>query len=160
MGRPCVSGVLGDSYASFGFDQRQALLGTSGSDRHRLDTTLYRNAADQLKTDDKFLATAGIGVGNSAAATTLGSVTEEDRGLRRLRHQPRLRPDLRLDHVTEFKEKLRSLSFPTEVRPDRTPPGDQRERRYRSAVTTRSAGTVPRTPTSSSRPLKYKVKED
>ncbi len=40
------------------------------------DVNLYRSAADTLKTDDKLLAVAGLGVGNSAAATTLGSVTK------------------------------------------------------------------------------------
>jgi hypothetical protein len=34
------------------------------------DTNLYRGAADLLKTDDKFVTVAGLGVGNSAAATT------------------------------------------------------------------------------------------
>lgn len=48
-----------------------------GSGSGARDVTLYRNAANQLKTDDKFLATAGIGVGNSAAATTLGTVTRK-----------------------------------------------------------------------------------
>lgn len=38
------------------------------------DTNLYRNAANQLKTDDKLLASLGIGVGNSAVATTPGTV--------------------------------------------------------------------------------------
>lgn len=38
------------------------------------DTNLYRGAADMLKTDDKLIAVAGIGVGNSAAATTPGNV--------------------------------------------------------------------------------------
>lgn len=41
------------------------------------DVTLYRSGADLLKTDDKLLAAAGIGVGNSAAATTLGSVAKK-----------------------------------------------------------------------------------
>jgi hypothetical protein len=41
------------------------------------DTNLYRGAANLLKTDDKFAAVAGLGVGNSAAATTLGSVTKK-----------------------------------------------------------------------------------
>jgi hypothetical protein len=40
------------------------------------DVTLYRNAADQLKTDDRFLC-ASLGVGNSAAATSLGSVVKK-----------------------------------------------------------------------------------
>lgn len=39
------------------------------------DTNLYRRAANELKTDDKFIAAAGIGVGNTASATSLGSVT-------------------------------------------------------------------------------------
>lgn len=38
------------------------------------DTNLYRLSANVLATDDKFVAAAGIGVGNSAAATTPGSV--------------------------------------------------------------------------------------
>lgn len=46
-----------------------------GSGAVAADVNLYRNAADQLKTDDKFLAVAGIGVGNTTAATTLGAVT-------------------------------------------------------------------------------------
>lgn len=41
------------------------------------DVNLYRGGVDRLKTDDKFLAVAGIGVGNSAAASTLGSVTKK-----------------------------------------------------------------------------------
>lgn len=41
------------------------------------DTNLYRDAADRLKTDDKLVAALGIGVGNSAAATTLGAVTNK-----------------------------------------------------------------------------------
>lgn len=38
-------------------------------DNGAMDTNLYRNKANQLKTDDKFLADLGLGVGNSAAAT-------------------------------------------------------------------------------------------
>lgn len=41
------------------------------------DTNLYRGAADLLKTDDKFVTVAGLGVGNSAAATALGSVVKK-----------------------------------------------------------------------------------
>lgn len=41
------------------------------------DVNLYRLGVDQLKTDDKFLAALGIGVGNSAAATTLGTVAKK-----------------------------------------------------------------------------------
>lgn len=39
------------------------------------DTNLYRYAANTLKTDDKLIAAAGLGVGNSSAATAPGSVT-------------------------------------------------------------------------------------
>lgn len=42
------------------------------------DTNLYRGAADLLKTDDKFVTVAGLGVGNSAAATTsVGSLAKK-----------------------------------------------------------------------------------
>lgn len=42
-----------------------------------LDTNLYRSAANILKTDDKLVAVGGLGVGNSAAATTPGSVVKK-----------------------------------------------------------------------------------
>lgn len=48
-----------------------------GSGAATRDTNLYRNAADQLKTDDKFVAALGLGVGNSAAATTLGTLSKK-----------------------------------------------------------------------------------
>lgn len=41
------------------------------------DTNLYRSAANVLKTDDKLIATQGIGVGNSAVAATPGTVTRK-----------------------------------------------------------------------------------
>lgn len=41
------------------------------------DTNLYRSAADQLKTDDKLIAVAGLGVGNAASATTPGTVVKK-----------------------------------------------------------------------------------
>lgn len=41
------------------------------------DTNLYRSAANTLKTDDKLITTIGLGVGNSAAATTPGTVTRK-----------------------------------------------------------------------------------
>lgn len=41
------------------------------------DTNLYRGAANLLKTDDKFVTVAGLGVGNSATANTLGTVTRK-----------------------------------------------------------------------------------
>jgi len=48
-----------------------------GSGTGAMDTNLYRLGASLLRTDDKFLAAAGIGVGNSAAGTTLGSVIKK-----------------------------------------------------------------------------------
>lgn len=48
------------------------LFGTSA------DVNLYRSAADKLKTDDMLLAVAGIGVGNSAAASSsVGSLARK-----------------------------------------------------------------------------------
>lgn len=41
------------------------------------DTNLYRGAANILKTDDKLATVAGLGVGNSAAGNTLGSVVKK-----------------------------------------------------------------------------------
>lgn len=38
------------------------------------DTNLYRAGANLLKTDDKFVAAGGIGVGNSTAASTPGTI--------------------------------------------------------------------------------------
>lgn len=38
------------------------------------DTNLYRHAANILRTDDKFVANLGIGVGNSAVAASMGAV--------------------------------------------------------------------------------------
>ncbi|MET8511962.1 hypothetical protein [Streptomyces sp. NPDC005077] len=41
------------------------------------DVTLYRSAANVLKTDDKFIAVLGLGVGNSASATALGTLSKK-----------------------------------------------------------------------------------
>lgn len=41
------------------------------------DVNLYRSAANKLKSDDMVIAALGIGVGNSAAATTPGTVTKK-----------------------------------------------------------------------------------
>lgn len=49
-------------------------LGSGAAD---WDTNLYRRAANQLKTDDKLLAALGIGVGNSAAGSTPGTVVKK-----------------------------------------------------------------------------------
>lgn len=48
-----------------------------GSGAGAADTNLYRTAANILKTDDMLVATVGIGVGNSATANTLGTVTRK-----------------------------------------------------------------------------------
>lgn len=41
------------------------------------DTNLYRNAANVLKTDDKLVAALGIGVGNSASASAVGTLSKK-----------------------------------------------------------------------------------
>lgn len=66
----------GDAQAFFQIDtlNRRLLLGRGTSS---VDVSLYASAADTLRTADKFIADAGLGVGNSAAATTLGSVTHK-----------------------------------------------------------------------------------
>lgn len=38
---------------------------------------LYRSAANVLKTDDKLITAIGLGVGNSASATTLGTLSKK-----------------------------------------------------------------------------------
>ena len=48
-----------------------------GSGTGAPDTNLYRGGADLLKTDDKFVAVGGLGVGNAVAATTPGTVTQK-----------------------------------------------------------------------------------
>lgn len=48
-----------------------------GPGNSALDTTLYRFNPAMLKSDQKILSTAGLGVGNSAAAATLGSVIKK-----------------------------------------------------------------------------------
>ncbi|MGA5116856.1 hypothetical protein [Streptomyces pseudogriseolus] len=48
-----------------------------GDGTNSRDTNLYRSGANVLKTDDKLIAALGIGVGNSASATTLGTVTRK-----------------------------------------------------------------------------------
>ncbi len=48
-----------------------------GSGTGAPDVNLYRSAADVLKTDDKLITVVGLGVGNSEAATTPGTVTRK-----------------------------------------------------------------------------------
>lgn len=51
--------------------------GTTGTTNANQDVTLTPRGSGAVKTAAKVLATAGLGVGNSAAATTLGSVTKK-----------------------------------------------------------------------------------
>ncbi|WP_328683131.1 hypothetical protein [Streptomyces sp. NBC_00343] len=41
------------------------------------DTNLYRSAANVLKTDDKLITAIGLGVGNSASATAVGTLSKK-----------------------------------------------------------------------------------
>lgn len=41
------------------------------------DVNLYRSAANVLKTDDKLVSAVGLGVGNSASATSLGTLSKK-----------------------------------------------------------------------------------
>lgn len=66
--------VVGDSTARLVMFLDKIEIGSGAAPR---DVTLYRAGPDLLKTDDKFLAAAGIGVGNSAVATSLGSVARK-----------------------------------------------------------------------------------
>ena len=67
-----------DAYSRAGIDTEGIhYWGPGGATSTGYDTNLYRSAANTLKTDDKFLATAGLGIGNSASATTPGSVVRK-----------------------------------------------------------------------------------
>lgn len=66
-----VTGETAARWAAFGDGKQE------WGDGATRDTNLYRSAANVLKTDDKLVAAAGIGVGNSAAATTPGTVTRK-----------------------------------------------------------------------------------
>lgn len=68
------SKVTGDSTNRFALETDGRMKWGDGTTQ---DVLLYRRAADQLKTDDKFLAALGIGVGNSAAGSSLGTVTKK-----------------------------------------------------------------------------------
>ncbi|MFE6092726.1 hypothetical protein ACFQ7M_12145 [Streptomyces massasporeus] len=71
--------LVADSSSRLRFDFSAASgNGTiSFGDGTNTDVNLYRNAANVLKTDDKLVAALGLGVGNSASATTLGAVTRK-----------------------------------------------------------------------------------
>lgn len=67
---------VGDTNPRFKIDkQGRVWLGAGGATAP--DVELKRFAADVGGTVDKWVSTAGLGVGNSAAATTLGSVTKK-----------------------------------------------------------------------------------
>ena len=80
--QPSASGntVLSANVGGADTFDRLRILGSGqieiGSGAAARDTNLYRAAANQLKTDDMLITVIGLGVGNSAAATTLGSVTD------------------------------------------------------------------------------------
>jgi hypothetical protein len=67
----------GSSSADVGVYERLADGKQQWGTGSAFDTNLYRSAADKLKTDDMLLTAIGIGVGNSAAATTLGTVVKK-----------------------------------------------------------------------------------
>jgi hypothetical protein len=70
-----IDGATNDTY--YRFILYNSGLHEWGPGNAGRDTNLYRSAENALKTDDKFLAVLGLGVGNSAAATTLGSVVKK-----------------------------------------------------------------------------------
>jgi hypothetical protein len=67
----------GSSSADVGLYERLADGKQQWGTGSAFDTNLYRSAADKLKTDDMLLTAIGIGVGNSAAATTPGTVVKK-----------------------------------------------------------------------------------
>lgn len=69
-----VSRIDGDSYVQFYINASGSFIWGSGAAIG--DTNLYR-VSGKLKTDNLFIANGGIGVGNSLAATTLGSVSRK-----------------------------------------------------------------------------------
>jgi hypothetical protein len=69
------SRVTGDAFDRFSAQIGGQLSWGNGSGAE--DTNLFRGGAGLLKTSHKLLATLGIGVGNSAAATTPGTVTKK-----------------------------------------------------------------------------------
>lgn len=67
--------VAGDTVKRFQILTDGTVFWGSGSAAQ--DTNLYRSAANVLKTDDKLIAALGLGVGNSASATTLGTLSKK-----------------------------------------------------------------------------------
>lgn len=69
-------GTNGDANSKFRISETGGLLWGAGGGT-ALDTSLYRSGADILKTDDKLVAAAGLGVGNAVAATLPGLVIKK-----------------------------------------------------------------------------------
>jgi hypothetical protein len=67
--------VAGDTVKRFQILTDGTVFWGSGSAAQ--DTNLYRSTANVLKTDDKLIAALGLGVGNSASATTLGTLSKK-----------------------------------------------------------------------------------
>ena len=63
--------VTGDAEQRFFIDGKGAMFWGSGAAAQ--DVNLYRNAANVLKSDDKIVATAGLGAGNTSANTNTPS---------------------------------------------------------------------------------------
>jgi hypothetical protein len=68
-----TSYVDGDAAARFQRDADGKLKWGNGTDA--VDTTLYRNAANELKTDDKFIAALGYSMPRTSAVSASGAVT-------------------------------------------------------------------------------------
>lgn len=70
--------LTGDGVSRLRIDSSSSSSGTiTFGDGTTADTNLYRSAANTLKTDDKLITAVGLGVGNSAAGSTLGTVTKK-----------------------------------------------------------------------------------
>ncbi len=64
-----LTGTLGNSYAYFGFNGKGTMLWGSGSSNY--DTNLYRNAANQLRTNDDLIIDGNVGIGTTTPAYPL-----------------------------------------------------------------------------------------
>lgn len=74
-----TSGDVADDLAKLRTPATSGDFWMNGSDAliWQNDTNVYRHTAGLVRTDGKFIGVAGLGAGNSAAATTLGSVTKK-----------------------------------------------------------------------------------
>lgn len=69
------SRVTGDALARFSRTTTGVMQWSNGTDP--ADTNMYRGGVGLVKSDHKIVATLGLGVGNSAAASTLGTVVKK-----------------------------------------------------------------------------------